>query len=169
MSELERECQEVIGSEKLKTVMDEVDLLQVDREAVLAIIKKRAYSLRGFALLDSASKAQVDEALENLRQAIDRFKAVLQRSPWSTSVGLTAPDDFVNRCAGGLEREFDRVTAPGQPGHCLTLSMVNLGFVSKTGGRPKTGIDKHLRPLQELGMSRSQAKFLLVVAGLDSH
>lgn len=171
-TQAQEDCREVLGSDDFEALVNEVDALpdDVDRDAVFAVIRQRAYKLRGFAVLDPGWCKDRDKALDNIRQAIMQFKRVLRESPWLEQ-GVSEEEAFVETWAGGLEREYKRLVEPEDIGDYkhkpfLTLSLVNLGFVSPAGGRPKTGVREDILALQALGVPVIAAEGLLAAAGL---
>ena len=130
----------------------------VDRAAVLQTIhdgvaKRRVY----YELLDPNWCRDRDQALRAIGRAIEGFRSVLKRSPF----------DIVEPWAGGLEREYRRITQPWDGArHYMIMSRESEGLHAGAGRPRATWRAETKAKLLGLGVSGAAAEELLETAGL---
>jgi hypothetical protein len=161
----ETECLALLG-DRAERVRSQVARLPptIDRPAVFALIRDGVQTRRGHVMLDPEWCHERDEALGNLRQAIDRFKAVLRNPPAPLVLLATT---LVETWAAGLDREFERIMDPTNV--MMRSDRVSLGWVRAGRGAPtRPWTTKTAKGLRELGVSRALTVRILAAAGLTA-
>ena len=165
------DCQRILSERRFEALTAQIGGLpsRIDRRIVFTAIRDGLFARRGYKLLDPEWCRKRDKVVDELRQAIQALRVVLETSPWAKFSGTTKDETgktWVDYRVGGLEREYAVLMESKFEGHkpFMKLSREVLGWQTTTGrgGRPpETWKSETISRLREAGLSQEAARALV--------